>query len=116
MTMRVTWDQLFGQQRAPEQRSGGPFPDRWRTAMNVGEEALTFFLTFIALYAVVNSVERADWVPEMPSLTRAAVIGLFSGWVLARTRAPGWALHLVGVSAGVIVVLLIVMRSIRLEF
>jgi transglutaminase-like putative cysteine protease len=116
MTMRVTWDQLFGQQRTPERPAEGPFPDSWRPAMAIGEEVLTFFLTFMALFSVVTSVEKADWVPEMPSLTRAAVIGLFSGWVLARTRVAGWALHLVGVSAGVIVVLLMVMRSIRLEF
>ena len=72
-----------------------------RSLASVWEEALTFSLVLIALLSVVISVERANWVNEMPSLGVAAVVGLLSGWLLARSRAPGWALHLAGIPIGI---------------
>ncbi len=78
------------------------------------EELLTFSLVLIALLAVVVSIERADWVGEMPSLGVAAMLGLGSGWLLARTRASGWGLYLLGVAAGAVLVLGMVMHTMRL--
>ena len=114
MAMRVSWDQMFGR-RTPDSDAPAPFlSGRWRVWLNAGEELLTFFLTYVALAAVVASIERANWVVEMPSLSNAAIVGLVSGWVLARTRVSGWLLHPPGIIAGVAVVLSMVLRSLRI--
>jgi hypothetical protein len=68
----------------------------------------------IALLAVVISVERANWVAEMPRLTVAALAGLVSGWVLGRMHAPSWALHAVGTVIGAAVVIGMVMHTLQL--
>jgi transglutaminase-like putative cysteine protease len=78
------------------------------------EELLTFSLVLVALLAVVVSIERADWVREMPSLGVAAMVGLGSGWLLARARGPGWALGLLGLASGVALALGMVMHTMRL--
>src|SRR5438552_13122863 len=112
--MSVTWEQMFGQQPSPEPADDIESP-AVRRLIAAGEEALTFLLTFVALIAVVTSVERADWVSEMPSLGTAATIGLISGWALGRTRVPEWMLHPFGIIAGAFVVIGLVMQAMHLE-
>ena len=85
-----------------------------RTGLPPWEEAITFVLLLVALLAVVISVERADWVREMPSLGVAALFGLVSGWALARVRAHAAVLHLAGLAFGLAVVFGMVMHTMRL--
>src|SRR6188474_1757412 len=91
-----------------------PSPSRWAPVLQRIDEFITFLLVYVALSAVVGSVERADWVPEMPSLTLAATVGLASGWALARTGASAWLLHGVGAVLGAVVVVGMVLRNLRL--
>lgn len=110
MSIGAAWDRpapSTGRTVPPEGRP------RWSAALS-WEELLTFGLMLTVLLAVVISVERADWVAEMPRLTVAALVGLVSGWVLARTRAPAYLLHLVGVGIGAAGVVGMVMHTLRL--
>lgn len=110
MTLRATWDRPappVTPARSPEGRPRLPAFLSW-------EELLTFSLMLIALLAVVISVERADWVAEMPRLTVAALVGLVSGWILGRTKAPAYLLHLVGIAIGLAAVVGMVMHTLRL--
>ena len=66
----TSWDQLFGQQQAPPPIAEPP--SKWTQLIQRADELITFLLVYVALSAVVGSVERADWVPEMPSLNLAA--------------------------------------------
>ena len=108
MTNEVAWDELLAVQ-APQPQS------RARRALDgIWEELLTFSLVLVVLLSVVVSVERANWVVEMPSLGLAALVGLVSGWLLARTRAPAWALQLAGITLGSGIVVAMVMQAMRL--
>jgi transglutaminase-like putative cysteine protease len=109
MTLPATWDR-----RAPSpERAATAGATRWPAFLS-WEELLTFGLMLIALLAVVISVERANWVAEMPRLTVAALAGLVSGWVLGRMHAPSWALHAVGTVIGAAVVIGMVMHTLQL--
>lgn len=113
MTSGATaWDQLFGQQQAPPPIAEPP--SRWTQLIQRADELITFLLVYVALSAVVGSVERADWVPEMPSLSLAATVGLASGWALSRTRASSLLLHSVGFLLGAVVVVGMVLRNLQL--
>lgn len=112
MTSGATvWDALFGQQQALPQAEPRL---RWAGLLQRADEAITFLLVYVALSAVVWSVERADWVPEMPSLSLAAIVGLASGWALARTKLFAWVLHLAGALFGSAVVVGMVLRNLQL--
>lgn len=110
MTLRATWDRPA----PPMTPAAGPGGRPRLPSFLSWEELLTFGLMLVALLSVVISVERADWVAEMPRLTVAALVGLVSGWILGRTRAPAYALHLVGVAIGLAVVVGMVMHTLRL--
>ncbi len=110
MTLRATWDRPAPPPERAATSGGGP---RWSSIVS-WEELLTFGLMLVAVLAVVISVERANWVAEMPRLTVAALAGLTSGWVLGRTRAPAWALHLAGIAIGLAIVVGMVMHTLRL--
>lgn len=111
MTLRATWERP-----APPSERTAPSGEGPRWALVVSwEELLTFSLMLVALLAVVISVERANWVDEMPTLTVAALAGLLSGWILGRTHAPGPLLHLVGIAIGAVVVIGMVMQTLRLS-
>ncbi len=95
--MSTTWDQVTGVTPIPARP-----PRRHRSMLGaLGEEAITFGLTFVALIAAITSIQRADWVPEMPNLGTVAAMSLLGGWLLARTRINGWLLHLVGIPLGI---------------
>ena len=81
---------------AMEARIGAPVPYEappqgsllsWETWISLG-------LVLLAFMAVTTSIEQADWVDEMPSLTTASMLGLFIGFGLARLPGPGalWVL------------------------
>lgn len=95
--MSTTWDQVTGVTPLPARA-----PRRHRSLLGtLGEEAITFGLTFVALIAAITSIQRADWVPEMPNLGNVAAMSLIGGWLIARTRINAWLLHLVGIPLGI---------------
>lgn len=106
------WDGLFATGSGAPRRRG----PRWLPAyLTSWEDWITFALVGVALFAVIVSIEAADWVSEMPSLALAAFVGLLSGWVLSHAPGRAWLLHLVGVAIGVTVVFAEVMQSMRLS-
>lgn len=80
----------------------------WETWLSLG-------LILVAFLAVSSSIEQADWVPEMPSLTSAAMLGLLVGFVLARVRLPGAILLVLAIPIGVGTTILQTMRAMRLS-
>ena len=112
MTANTSLDQLFqGPTASPlepvvEQRRGA-FGFSW-------EGVVTLALVLLAMFAVVASIEEADWVSEMPSLFAAAFVGLLSGWLLANVRLPAPLLYATGLALGLAVVLGETLHTMRL--
>ena len=110
MTAAVQWDEIYrGSEHDPFAQRRGILglignPERW----------LNLLLLFVALMAMTNSLERANWVDEMPSLTAAAVFGLASGWVLSQLPVRSWLLQIAGVGLGLVWVFGIVMANMEL--
>ncbi len=106
----VSWNELYRRPaRDPFERRGGVIglfrdTERW----------LNLVLLFVALLAMSNSLERANWVNEMPSLTAAAIFGLASGWVLGQLPLRSWLLQIVGIAIGLAWVFAIVMVNMEL--
>ncbi len=78
-----------------EAPTGGP-------ASRVGprEGWLTFLLVLFLLLSVVWSVEAADWVKDLPSLTVTVLLGSLAGLALAKVRTRSLFLHPVGLALG----------------
>lgn len=87
-----------------------PAPPWWLS----WEEWLTFTLLVFLMVPVVGSLQSADWVDEMPSLVATALCGLVLGWVIARSPLPGWAGATLGLFAGAVTTLLLVLRTLLL--
>ncbi len=64
------------------------------------EDVLTLAIVLIVFLSVVGSIDRADWVDEMPSLYPVAFLGLFLGLALARSRAPEALAHVLSLVVG----------------
>lgn len=106
----ISWEAIY----RPSERD--PFQRRSGLLGLVGntELWLNLLLLFVALMAMANSLERANWVDEMPSLTAAALFGLASGWVLAQIPLRAWLLQAVGITLGLGWVFAIVMWNMEL--
>ena len=79
---QTSWEGFFDKD---EERSGPPDAPRWRRFAIVSwEEIVTLFVVLIVLTAVIASVDRAEWVPEMPSLYGIAFLGLALGLIFAK--------------------------------
>ena len=100
---QANWNEMF----APRPASGGLVlspevpeePRGWRRLF-WWEDLLTLALLAIMLLAVVTSVNRANWVDEMPSLYPIAFLGLLMGALLARLRWPEGLVHLLALVIG----------------
>lgn len=77
------------------------------------ESWLTLALVMLVFLSVARSVDRAAWVPEMPSLTSVAFLAILVGFLLAKVHAPQSVLLFAGVVIGVPVVLLLVLQFIQ---
>ncbi|MSP22560.1 MAG: transglutaminase domain-containing protein [Dehalococcoidia bacterium] len=102
---------------AMEARIGAPQPYTappqgslwsWETWISLG-------LVLLGFMAVTASIEQADWVPEMPSLTPASMLGLSIGFVIARLRGPGALWLLVALPLGAASTALQAMYAIQLS-
>ncbi|MCH8993857.1 MAG: transglutaminase domain-containing protein [Chloroflexi bacterium] len=105
---QANWNEMF----APRPASGGLVlspevpeePRGWRRLF-WWEDLLTLALLAIMLLAVVTSVNRANWVDEMPSLYPIALLGLLMGALLARLRWPEGLVHLLALPIGAVAAL-----------
>ena len=92
----ISWERIY----RPSER------DRFATRpgllgfLGSGERWVNLLLLFIALLAMSNSLESANWVDEMPSLNAAMMFGLVSGWVLAQFPIRAAFLQVVGLASG----------------
>ncbi|MFN8639630.1 MAG: transglutaminaseTgpA domain-containing protein [Dehalococcoidia bacterium] len=80
----------------------------WETWVSLG-------LIGIAFLAVSSSIEQADWVGEMPSLSSTAMIGLLAGFFLSRVRWPGVFLLAMAAPLGVATALWQTLGAMRLS-
>ncbi|MCH7697355.1 MAG: transglutaminase domain-containing protein [Chloroflexi bacterium] len=98
---QASWNEMF----APRRESLVLTPDipqepqGWRRFF-WWEDVLSFLLLSLILFAVVDSVYRAGWVAEMPSLYPITFFGLLMGAMLARVRWPEVAIHLLALPLG----------------
>jgi len=106
----VEWEELYRPSEAGrfEQRRG------LLAILRDGGQWLNLLLIFIALMAMTTSLENANWVKEMPSLTTATMLGLISGWVLAQIPLRAWYLQILGIAIGLVGVFALVMTRMEL--
>ena len=101
---QASWEEMF---REGEARAVVPQRPWWsRLAIFSWEDLITLAIVLIAFLAVVQSIDSADWVPEMPSLYSIAFLGLGAGLILARSGLNQALAHLLAIgigAAGVIV-------------
>src|SRR6266545_111677 len=93
---QASWEDLF---RAAEERAPAK-PSVWSRIAGFfsWEDAVTLVIVMVGFLAVVQSINSADWVPEMPSLLPTAALGL----VMARTRVHEAIAHFVAIAIGVV--------------
>ncbi len=102
---QASWEELFreGEVRPPRvspwTHVARFFPFSW-------EDIVTFTIVLIAFLTVVQSIDGANWVAEMPDLYTIAFLGLLLGTVLAKMRIPEWLAHLVAIPLGAVGVVL----------
>ena len=102
---QASWDEMRRMEEIFRAgRDEPPPPPRWTKllAFFSWEEAVTLVIVFIAFLTVVQSINNADWAPEMPSLYTMALLGLAIGLVLARLRLPEVVCHLGALLVGVV--------------
>src|SRR3990172_12388958 len=97
--MRQTaWEDLFKAADAPPREDR---PAWWtRLASLSWEEWVTLAVVLIVFMTVVQSLDSADWVQEMPSLYPAVFLGFGVGLALAKTRLHEAFAHLFAVAVG----------------
>jgi transglutaminase-like putative cysteine protease len=70
----------------------------WRTWLNLMFLLLTLGIT-------VFSIEQAHWIEPQPYFTLVLFSSVAVVWLLVVARLPGWALHLVAIAVGALVIL-----------
>ncbi len=98
---QASWNEMFAPKREPLVLTPEVprEPAGWRR-MFWWEDVLSFLLLGAVMLAVVDSVYRAGWVDEMPSLYPLAFIGLLMAAVLAHVRWPEAVIHLLALPVG----------------
>lgn len=106
---QASWEEIFRARRDLPERE----PPAWqRLAAFSWEEMVTLVIVFIAFITVVQSINGANWVSEMPSLFTIALLGLAVGLALAHLRKPELLCHFIALAVGVPFVLLSASSSI----
>lgn len=77
-----------------------PVQIKWPAWLTDWESWLTFGLVLVVFLSVAHSIENADWVPGMPSLTGVSFLALCTGLLLSRVRVPEVVLHLAALVIG----------------
>ena len=103
---QATWEEFFNRPELPDETQAEKPPWWHKLAVISWEELVTFVIVFIVFMAVVQSIDSADWVAEMPSLYPIAFFGLVLGITLGKLPLNELVAHflaLVAGTAGVIV-------------
>lgn len=96
----------------PVERESGPVPSALRWLLD-WESWLTLGLVMLVFLSVARSVDSAEWVPQMPSITGVSFLALLAGFLLAKVHAPQGVLHLAALAIGAVVVYLLTLRFIE---
>ena len=101
---QASWNEMFAPKREPLTLTPDVprEPAGWRRAF-WWEDVVSFLLLSAVMLAVIDSVYRAEWVSDMPSLYPLVFIGLLMGAMLARVRWPEPAIHLLALPIGAVV-------------
>jgi transglutaminase-like putative cysteine protease len=117
MASSATFGEIFGQSR-PSARGVRPReerpPEPTQNFLRSGEMWLTFLLVAFSQFAVVGSLEEANWVSWMPSLLSAGGLGLVTGWLLSHARIRQLWLHIAGLAIGLTTAIGMVLHTMRL--
>ncbi|HEX5478976.1 MAG TPA: transglutaminase domain-containing protein [Dehalococcoidia bacterium] len=98
----MNWDQMF-QQRAVTARAA--IDERVKPAFP-WEELLTLSIVTLLFLSVVQSIDSAHWVDDMPSLYPIGFSSLLTGYLLSRIRRNGWILQPIALLLGTAIVYL----------
>ena len=94
---QASWEELFRKEDQVAEK-----PSFWARVGSfvTWEELITLLIVLIAFLTVVQSIDSADWVPEMPSLYGVAFLGLLTGLILARLHIHEAVAHLLALAVG----------------
>ncbi len=87
-----------------------------QTSRSFSEDLLPLSIVLALTLLTTSALEAADWVPGLWVVARAAVAGVFTGWLVSRlTRVPPWIKHPIAVALSLVwihsqVALLIIVR------
>ena len=89
--MSISFEEFYRGPTPGFDRGSAPAPPGSLAFLRSRDEWITLAILVVALAAVISSVEDANWVREMPSLTAACFGGLAAGWVASQLplRAAG---------------------------
>ncbi len=98
---QASWNEMFASRGAafalaPEVPSE---PTGWRRLV-WWEDLVTFALLSVIFLTVMASIDRAQWVDDMPALYPIAAFGLVVGALLSRLRWPEGFVHLMALVTG----------------
>ena len=98
---QASWNEMFAPKREPLVLTPDVprEPAGWRRVF-WWEDVLSFLLLSAMVLAVVDSVYRAGWVDQMPSLYPLAFFGMLMAAMLARVRWPEALIHLLALPVG----------------
>ncbi|HXH22031.1 MAG TPA: transglutaminase domain-containing protein [Dehalococcoidia bacterium] len=97
---QATWEEFFKGPELPQEQAPQKPPWWQKFAVFSWEELVTFVIVFIVFMAVVQSIDSANWVDEMPSLYPIALFGLVLGIVLAKTPLNELIAHTLALLTG----------------
>lgn len=89
--MSISFEEFYRGPTPGFDRGSAPAPPGSLAFLRSRDEWITLAILVVALAAVISSVEDANWVREMPSLTAACFGGLAAGWLASQLplRAAG---------------------------
>ena len=106
---QTSWEGLF----QPGEEKPTPLTTRLLRLSPISwEEIVTLAIVLVAFATVVESVDSAGWVREMPSLYTVAFIALGLGLVLAKSPLNELSAHLTALIVGIVAVFLSATSSI----
>lgn len=102
---QANWIEYFRSQPLPEAQPPRRHAISLPGWLSDWELWLTFALTLLVFLSVARSIDDANWVDGMPSLTLLSLLGLSAGLLLSRIRWPEPYLHLLALLIGAPIVL-----------
>src|SRR5437870_5011511 len=98
---QATWEDMWrGAEPSPAEEN----KRLWlhRLTLLSWEEWVTLVIVGIGFFSVVQSLDNANWVNEMPSLYLIGLAGIVTGIVLAKTPLPEFIAHFIALAVGVV--------------